>query len=546
MTGAVDPEGLRAGTKLGPYQIVDRLGAGGMGEVYRARDTRLGRTVAIKLILSEDAGNAQARLFFEREARAIAALNHPRICGVHDVGRHGVHEFLVMEYLDGETLEARLRHGPLPIPELFSIALGVAEALVAAHREGIVHRDLKPSNVMLTRNGVKLLDFGIAKQGGHNAGPQPHDTAATVTASSTVAGALIGTVPYMAPEQLEGAPVDARTDIFAFGSLLFEMATGTRAFAGASTASQIAAILGATRPQASLVRSDLPYTLDRFISVCFARDPDHRWQHTADMARALRWCEEDAGQRAALAAPAAVGVRRRYGVAAILIFAAVVGTAWWTMRPSGRPVNAQPVIVLMDSPLPGRVYDPRTESQGGTNADDVTDVLRTLPVAIRKENTSAVWHREEQVIFENPDLIISHLSCFVDERVANGEAGVAEHLADVAEYRLLLFFAYVASRNPRTQFIVYSRAQFARKGGEAVWLANEEAHLPILRGRLHPLTVPGGKERATFRDPSTGELLRTRVRQVLATQDRVASLLASSPEPLPISRCGRRCRGLRG
>ena len=479
-----------------------------MGEVYRARDTRLGRTVAIKLILSEDAKNTQARLLFEREARAIAALNHPRICGVHDVGRHGAHDFLVMEYLDGETLEARLRRGLLAMPELFSIAVGIAEALVAAHREGIVHRDLKPSNVMLTRNGVKLLDFGIAKQGVHNAAPQPHDTAATVTASSTVAGVLIGTVPYMAPEQLEGGPVDARTDIFAFGSLLFEMATGTRAFAGTSTASQIAAILGATRPQASHVRSDLPYTLDRFISVCLARDPDHRWQHTADMARALRWCEEDAGQRAPLAAPAAVSVRRRYGVAAILILAAVVGTAWWTMRPSGPPVNAQPVIVLMDSPLPGRVYDPRTESQGGTNADDVTDVLRALPVAM--------WHREEQVIFENPDLIISHLSCFLDERVANRDAGVAEHLADVAEYRLLLFFAYVASRNPRTQFIVYSRAQFARKGGEAVWLANEEAHLPILRGRLHPLTVPGGIKGATFRDPPTGELLRTRVRQVLA------------------------------
>jgi serine/threonine protein kinase len=203
-----------------------------MGEVYRARDTRLGRTVAIKLILSEDAENTQARLLFEREARAIAALNHPRICGVYDVGRHGAHDFLVMEYLDGETLEARLRRGLLAIPELFSIAVGVAEALVAAHREGIVHRDLKPSNVMLTRNGVKLLDFGIAKQGVGNVAPQPQGTAATVTASSTVAGVLIGTVPYMAPEQLEGNPVDARTDIFAFGSVLFEMATGTRAFGG--------------------------------------------------------------------------------------------------------------------------------------------------------------------------------------------------------------------------------------------------------------------------------------------------------------------------
>ena len=212
---------------------------------------------------------------------------------------------------------------------------GVAEALVAAHREGIVHRDLKPSNVMLTRNGVKLLDFGIAKQGVAQCGTQPHDTAATVTASSTVAGVFIGTVPYMAPEQLEGAPVDARTDIFAFGSLLFEMATGTRAFGGTSTASQVAAILGDTRPQASHVRSDLPYTLDRFISVCLARDPEHRWQHTADMCAGAPMVRR--GRRAAggARAPAAVGVRRRYGVAAILILAAVVGAAWWSMRPSG-------------------------------------------------------------------------------------------------------------------------------------------------------------------------------------------------------------------
>jgi hypothetical protein len=207
---------------------------------------------------------------------------------------------------------------------------------------------------------------------------------------------------------------------------------------------------------------------------------------------------------------------RAYSIAAILLVAAAAGAAWWTLREPEPHVNPQPVIVLMDSPLPGRVYDARTAAQGGTNADDVTDILRSLPVAIRKENTSAVWSREEQVVFENPDLIISHMSCFVDERVAGGDAAVAEHLADISEYRLLLFFAYVASRNPRTHFIIYSRSQFQRKGGEAAWLANEEAHLPILKGRLHPMTVPGGRERATFRDPSTGELLRTRVRQVLA------------------------------
>jgi hypothetical protein len=184
------------------------------------------------------------------------------------------------------------------------------------------------------------------------------------------------------------------------------------------------------------------------------------------------------------------------------------------------PPNPQPVIVLMDSPLPGRVYDPQTAKEGGTNADDITDALRALPVAIRKENTSAVWHREEQVRLENPDLVISHLSCFVDERVGGDQPAIIEHLSDQAEFRLMLFFAYLAAGNPRTHFIVYSRRAFQRKGGEAVWLTNTEANLPILRGRLHPLTVPGGREGASFRQPATQELIRTRVTEVLAQRNK--------------------------
>ena len=244
----------------------------------------------------------------------------------------------------------------------------------------------------------------------------------------------------MAPEQLEGAPVDARTDIFAFGSLLFEMATGIRAFGGTSTASQVAAILGDSRPQASATRPEVPHTLDRFISVCLARDPDQRWQHSADMLRALRWCEEDAGHPATVVTSVSSGIPWRYAIPAIVFLVAAAGVAWWAMRDPGPPPNPQPVIVLMDSPLPGRVYDSRTEAEGGTNADDVTNVLRALPVAIRKENTSAVWDREQQVVMENPDLIISHLSCFLDERVARGDATIAQHLLDVAEYRLAAVF----------------------------------------------------------------------------------------------------------
>jgi serine/threonine protein kinase len=507
---------LAPGTRIGPYEIVSMVGAGGMGEVYRGRDTRLGRTVAIKLTRSDKAEAAEARALFEREGRAIAALNHPRICSVYDVGSFASQGYLVMEWLDGETLEHRLRRGPLRLDELFTIAIAVVEGLVAAHRAGIIHRDLKPANVMLTRDGPKLLDFGIAKQTVIGPVANEKETDQTVTGPSTITGRIVGTIPYMAPEQLEGARTDARTDMFAFGAMLFEMVTGQRAFGGASPASQVAAILADTRPQALRQRPDIPPALDRIISACLARDPDDRWQHAADLLRELRWTAEDEREGGTVAVH-----RRRsravhgYWSAALLSVCVPLGLLWWSARDAAPPRNPQPVIVLLDSPLPGRVYDPRTEAEGGTNADDVTDALRGLPVAIRKENTSAVWHREEQVRLENPDLVVSHLSALMDERVAGGDSVIAEHLLDVAEYRLLLFFAYLAAENPRTHFIMYSRAQFTRKGGEAVWLADTEAHLPILRGRLHPMTVPGGKERATFRDPSTAELLRTRVRQIL-------------------------------
>ena len=309
---------------------------------------------------------------------------------------------------------------------------------------------------MLTRDGPKLLDFGIAKQT-VVAAVAKEQVPETVTAPSTVTGRIVGTIPYMAPEQLEGARTDSRTDMFAFGAMLFEMATGQRAFGGASAASQMAAILTDTRPVASDRRPDIPRSLNRIISACIARDPDDRWQHAADLLRELQWAAEDARDGRAVSTP-----RRRsrtvhiFWAAALLIVFVPLAFLWRSARDSAPPPNPQPVIVLLDSPLPGRVYDPRTAAAGGTNADDVTDLLRGLPVAIRKENTSAVWHREEQVVLENPDLIVSHLSCFMDERVAAGDPVIAEHLSDAAEYRLLLFFAYLAARNSRTHFIAYS------------------------------------------------------------------------------------------
>ena len=236
---------IAAGTRLGPYEIEAPLGAGGMGEVYRARDVRLDRTVAVKVLSQRVLHRAESRKRFEREARVIASLNHPHICALHDVGQHDGLDFLVMEFVHGETLAARLARGALPLDLVLRHASEIAGALVEAHRAGVVHRDLKPANIMLTDSGVKLLDFGLAKL-------QPFEPDGDALDGPTVSrrpdgltseGVIVGTFQYMAPEQLEGRSVDARTDLFAFGAVVYEMATGQRAFQGTSQASLIAAIL---------------------------------------------------------------------------------------------------------------------------------------------------------------------------------------------------------------------------------------------------------------------------------------------------------------
>jgi len=248
---------LTNGTKLGPYEILAPLGAGGMGEVYRARDTRLDRTVAVKVLPPHFADDATRRQRFEREAKAISGLNHPNICTVHDVGRQDSVDFIVMEYLEGESLEARLEKGPLPVAQVLQYGIQIASALDKAHRSGVTHRDLKPGNVMLTKSGAKLLDFGLAKA------VPPTSVGATLTdvtphvTPMTQDGAVVGTIPYMSPEQLEGKDVDARSDIFSLGAVLYEMMTGSRAFQGQSQFSVASAILEKQPPPIS-VRKTAP------------------------------------------------------------------------------------------------------------------------------------------------------------------------------------------------------------------------------------------------------------------------------------------------
>ncbi|MBI1786319.1 MAG: serine/threonine protein kinase [Acidobacteria bacterium] len=284
---------LSAGTRLGPYEILAPIGAGGMGEVYRAKDGRLDRTVAIKVLSAHIADNAEARQCFEREARATSSLNHPHICVLHDVGHQGGIDFLVMEYLEGETLAARLSKGPLGIGQSMQYAIQIADALAAAHRRGISHRDLKPGNVMLTKSGAKLLDFGLAKlhaPGADQAGAGASDLL-TVSQGLTEKGTILGTVQYMAPEQLDGKEADARADIFAFGAVLYEMVTGRKAFEGQSRAGMIGAILHANPSPLSALQPLIPPALERLVNACLAKDPDERWQTAHDLKLELQWVE---------------------------------------------------------------------------------------------------------------------------------------------------------------------------------------------------------------------------------------------------------------
>ena len=280
------------GTRLGPYEVVSLVGAGGMGEVYKARDTRLDRTVAIKILPPELAADAQFRERFDREARAVSQLDHPYICSLYDVGEQTGTSFFVMPYLEGDTLARRLKHGELPLDDALTIAIQIVDALDKAHRVGIVHRDLKPSNIFLTKRGAKLLDFGLAKARGPAFVGAGVSTLPTTPTNLTTRGTVLGTLQYMAPEQIEGQEADARTDIFAFGTVLYEMLTGKKAFEGKSHASLISSILKDDPCAISELRPLTPPLLDHIVRKCLAKDPAARWQSARDLLDALRWIHD--------------------------------------------------------------------------------------------------------------------------------------------------------------------------------------------------------------------------------------------------------------
>ncbi len=358
---------LAAGTKLGPYEVVGPLGAGGMGEVYRARDTRLERTVAIKILPAQFSSDPVRKQRFEREAKTISSLNHPNICTLHDIGHQDGMDYLVMECVEGETLAKRLEKGPLPLDQALKYGAQVADALDKAHRSGVVHRDLKPGNIMLTKSGVKLLDFGLAKPVSEAfASGQTLSVSPAESRPLTEEGAIVGTVQYMSPEQLEGKETDARSDLFSFGAVLYEMVTGNHAFEGKSQASVIAAILEHEPKSISAFQPMAPPALDRLLRTCLAKDPEERIQTAHDVKLQLQWIAEG-GSQAGEAGRVPAG-RRRWERASWLLavtfflLAVAGGAAWWHAS------NRRPHAMYFHTSVPFAANDLALSPDGRTLA----------------------------------------------------------------------------------------------------------------------------------------------------------------------------------
>ncbi len=342
---------LTAGFKLGPYEIVAPLGAGGMGEVFRARDTRLDRTVAIKILPRQLSNDPVRKQRFEREAKAISSLNHPHICVLYDVGHQDGTDYLVMECLEGETLAKRLEKGPVPLEQVLKFGGQIADALDKAHRNGVVHRDLKPGNIMLTPTGAKLLDFGLAKPA------VPLTTGATLTAAATPStpvtqeGTILGTFQYMSPEQIEGKELDGRSDIFSLGAVLYEMLIGQRAFPGKSQLSVASAILEKEPAPISAVKPMTPPAFDHAMRRCLAKDPEERWQTARDIAIELKWIAEAGSQLSAKTLD-----KQRSRNSGRLLLAALIGTTAAALTLgilyARRPANDAPVARAYIRPMP--------------------------------------------------------------------------------------------------------------------------------------------------------------------------------------------------
>jgi Tol biopolymer transport system component/predicted Ser/Thr protein kinase len=434
---------LKSGTKLGPYEIQTPLGAGGMGEVYLARDTRLERTVAVKILPPHLSSNADAKQRFEREARAISSLNHPNICTLHDVGFQDGTDFLVMEYLEGETLADRLAKGPLTPEQVLKYGSDICEGLERAHKSGVIHRDLKPGNIMLTKSGAKLMDFGLAKA----TLQQSAVSSLTMTMSAvqgsqplTQQGTVLGTFQYMSPEQLEATEADVRSDIFSLGAVLYEMATGRPAFTGKSQATVVAAILASEPQPISTVQPMSPPALDRVVRTCMAKDPEERWQTAHDVKLQLKWIAE-AGSQAGVPAPVAArrktSQRAAWIVAALAVAAALAFAVAFFLRPA-QSIHPMRVSIL---PPEKNSFDPLSialspdgtmlafvAAQGSTSQLWVRplDSMTAQPLAGTQDATFPFWSPDSRTV-----------GFFADGKlkITPASGGAVQTLADATEGR---------------------------------------------------------------------------------------------------------------
>lgn len=452
---------LITGAKLGPYEIVAPIGAGGMGEVYRARDTRLNRDVAVKVLPAHLKNDPALRARFDREAKAISSLNHSHICQLYDVGSEDGVDYLVLEFLEGETLEHRLQRGPLPARQALECGIEIAEALDRAHHQGIIHRDLKPGNVMLTKAGAKLMDFGLAKPPAALAASAGSDTPtlASVSKPLTVEGAIIGTYQYMAPEQLQGQDADPRSDIFAFGSVLYEMAAGRRAFSGKSAISVMSAILERDPEPLSKLQPLAPPALDHVIQRALEKDPEKRWQSAADLAAELRWILQQGSQATA---PVLLSTRRKFArnipwaVAALLAIALVAAIF---VKSRATASSAQEVSFSI---LPGQIFqdpsvpvpvsvspDGRAVAYGGVDASGqlhlyVRRLDRVQPETLPGTDgiTAIVWSPDSRYIglFAGPKFKRIALGSTSVEELCNAKGFVAFE-ADWSSSGTVLFAA---------------------------------------------------------------------------------------------------------
>src|SRR6202140_5423868 len=347
---------LSNGTRLGPYEVIAPLGAGGMGEVYRALDTRLDRTVAVKILPSHLSTDPTLRQRFDQEAKAISSLNHPHICALYDVGHQDGTDFLVMEYLEGDTLAKLLEKGPLPLAQVLKYGFSIADALDKAHRQGIVHRDLKPGNIMITKSGAKLLDFGLAKAALPLTSGATLTAAVTRTTPVTQQGTIVGTFQYMSPEQIEARELDARSDIFSFGAVLYEMLTGKRAFPGKSQLSVASAVLEKDPEPISSLQPLTPPALDRAIRVCLTKDPEDRWQTARDLLLELKWIAEGGSQTGGAALIVSESKKREWLPWIAVALLALAGTALAIGFVSRAPKPSQPMTLSAETGADAPLY----------------------------------------------------------------------------------------------------------------------------------------------------------------------------------------------